>query len=177
MKEPSDHEILVRLQTDMAEVKQKLKDCHLLAASADKDVADIGIDVRSQVNLMNSLRVTQQEHGEMLRVQGMALGELTVITTDQTRLLHSLRSEMTEGFADVRSEMTEGFADVRSEMTEGFADVRSEMDCRFAKVDGQFTELRSEMTEGIASVRSEMREGFAAVAAAIADLRERPQAS
>jgi hypothetical protein len=108
------------LENQVGAIRQDAAAARVLAGGADRDVSAFGAKLDTHKKLLDALRETQIEHGEILK--------------GHSREFVELKAEMRGGFADVKGEMVE----MRGEM--------AEMRGGFAEVKGEMVEMRDEIT-------------------------------
>lgn len=105
---------VARLREQMALAGADAAAARVLAAGADRDVAEVRAELRAHTQTLNALRETQLEQGE--RIASMD-GRLTSVEARLSSLevrVASLESEARAGFAEMRS----GFATMSTGMAE-----------------------------------------------------------
>jgi chromosome segregation ATPase len=106
--DPDDLERRVNaLESEMARLREQAaiaatdaRAARVLAAGADRDVAEVRAELRAHTQALNALRETQLEQGRMLNEHGRMLNE-------HGRMLNEQGQAMTGGFSKLNAGMTE----------------------------------------------------------------------
>jgi hypothetical protein len=82
---------LAAVEAELPEIRQEAAAARALAAGADRDVADYRAEMRSQTRMINALRETQVEQGQVQAEQGQVQAEqgqaLSEIKTGMTQIV------------------------------------------------------------------------------------------
>ena len=78
------------LETEVGAIRQEAAATRVLAASADRDVADFREELGGDTRVLGALRETQVEQGQAITQQGQAITRLSA-AVDQIRDEHGAR--------------------------------------------------------------------------------------
>lgn len=110
MTDPAEDDLDARLRVVEREVSRLREQVALstadaaaarvIAAGADRDVAEVRAELRAHTQVLNALRETQLDHGDVIAALCTEVHDL------QTEV-HDLRTEMRNGFAMVNTGMAQ----------------------------------------------------------------------
>ncbi len=87
-------------------IAQDAAAARVLAAGADRDCAEMKVELRSHTKVLNSLRETQMEHGKAIKHLEKRMDEGFKVMNEGFKVMNEGFTVMNEGFAV----MDEGFA-------------------------------------------------------------------